>query len=531
MSIVRGDCGVFGGKAAIPAGTDAGARWQHGSTISNAASRRDASVAAGPYAEAIMNIDEFERLWERHPAWRLLRARNAPLILSFLGQYLLDVNRGAIPAADLAAALDDHLYAIHRSEPQRYTATPESYLDDWSSPESGWLRSFYPLASDEVHYEATPALEKAHRWVESLQERSFVGTESRLHTLLDLLRQIVHGSQTEPEARIAELERRRDAIEVELAEARDGRFMVLDDTAVRERHQQFSSMARELLSDFREVEENFRTLDRSAREKIAGWDGGKGDLLTDLVTSRSDISTSDQGRSFQSFYDFLLSESRQDELAELLTAVQGMPQVGADRRLRRIHHDWADAAERTQQTVRNLSEQLRRFLEDQVWIENRRVLDLVRAVEASALAARNMPPRGDELGIVLDEPGATIALLFERPLYDPQPDVVIDSMPSPQALGDVELESLFAQRFVDAERLVANIRAIVPPRSTAALDDIVALYPVQEGIAEILGYLSLCDEGIGIDVIDDAEEMVLSYLDVEGEPRRVRMSKVTVTRR
>jgi hypothetical protein len=306
---------------------------------------------------------------------------------------------------------------------------------------------------------------------------------------------------------------------------------VLDDTAVRERHQQFSSTARELLSDFREVEENFRLLDRSAREKIAGWEGGKGDLLADLVSSRTDISASDQGRSFQAFYDFLLSERRQDELAELLSAVQAMPQVNADQRLRRIHHEWADAAERTQQTVRNLSEQLRRFLEDQVWVENRRVMDLVRSIEVSALSVRDAQPRGDELGIIVDEPGAPIALLFERPLYDPQPDVFVDSMLSPESVEQVQLEGLFAQRFVDTARLIENIRSIVPQRSAAALDDILDLYPVQEGIAEILGYLSLGDEGIVVDVSTDSDEMTIDYLDVEGEKRRVRMPKVTVTRR
>ena len=477
-----------------------------------------------------MELEELDRLWERHPAWRLLRARNAPLVLSFLGQHFIEDNRGAVPAGELVAALDDHLYAIRRGDAERYPAEPASYLEDWSTPESGWLRRFYPADSEEVHYEATPAVEKAYRWVQGLKARSFIGTESRLHTLVDLLRQIVHGSETDPETRIAELERRHAEIEAELAEARAGRFSVLDGTALRERYQQFTATARELLSDFREVEENFRLLDRSAREKIAGWEGGKGDLLAELVSSRTGISASDQGRSFQAFYDFLLSEGRQDELAELLRAVQGMPQVGIDRHVRRVHHDWADAAERTQQTVRNLSEQLRRFLEDQVWIENRRVMDLVRAVEASALAVREAPPHGEVVGIVVDEPGVPIALPFERPLYDPQPDVVVDSMLSPETTDLAEIDSLFAQRFVDTARLADNVRAVLPPRSAAALDDIVALYPVSEGVAEILGYLSLDDGDVAVQIAGEGE-MTIDYDDVEGEPRRVRMPKVTVTRR
>lgn len=473
-----------------------------------------------------MDLDEVDRLWERHPAWRLLRARNAPLILAFLGAVFVDENRGAVSAGELGSSLDDFLYAVHRIAPERYLADPAVYLDDWAAPEAGWLRRFYPAASDEVHYEATPALERAYAWAQSLRGRAFVGTESRLQTAVELLRQIVHGSETDVDHRIAEIERRRAAIESELAEARKGRFDTLDDTALRERYQQFAATARELLSDFREVEGNFRGLDRSAREKIAGWEGGKGELLADLLSSRTDIAASDQGRSFQAFYDLLLSEERQSELTGLLEAVQTLPQLSVDRRLRGVHHDWADAAERTQQTVRNLSEQLRRFLEDQVWVENRRVLDLVRAVEAAALAVRENPPR--DVGLVVDQPGVPIALLFERPLYDPRPDVAVDSLPAPAELDAVELEGLLAQRFVDTERLAENIRAVVPLHTAVALDEIIALYPVEEGIAEVLGYLSLDGDGITVETTD--EQMVIDYSDTGGAPRRVRMKRALVTR-
>jgi Protein of unknown function (DUF3375) len=56
--------------------------------------------------------------------------------------------------------------------------------------------------------------------------------------------------------------------------------------------------------------------------------------------------------------------------------------------MRRIHYDWLDAGEQTQQTVRTLSDQLRRFLDDQAWLENRRVMDLLRSIEANALRVR-----------------------------------------------------------------------------------------------------------------------------------------------
>ncbi|HLR57540.1 MAG TPA: DUF3375 domain-containing protein [Beutenbergiaceae bacterium] len=474
-----------------------------------------------------MDVEYIAQLREQHPAWRLLRASNAPLVLSFLGDFFIESNNGATAASTLIGALDDHLYAIHSVDPGRYPRAPLEYLEEWAAPERGWLRRFYPLDSDEVHFDATPAVERAYRWVQDLRGRTFVGTESRLHTLVELLRQIVHGTETDPEARLEELHRRRAAIDEEIQQVKNNDLAFLDETGVKERYQLFAATARELLSDFREVEENFRALDRSAREQIAMWDGSKGALLAELVTSRADITTSDQGRSFQAFYDFLLSEERQSELSSLLSSVQEMRATAGDHRVRFIHHDWAEAAERTQHTVRHLTEQLRRFLEDQVWVENRRVLDLVRRVEQAAISVRDTPPTDVELEI--DQPGISIALPFERPLYDPQPEARINSLLEPDEAEPVDYSALLEQRFVDTARLLSNIRTIVPPGASADLTDVLALYPVRDGAAEVLGYLTLSDSEISVELSAE-EEAIIEYIDPLGNPKRLRMPQATVTR-
>ncbi len=471
-----------------------------------------------------MDHSDVERLRDRHPAWRLLRAANAPLVLAFIGRFFVEGNNGATAASALAAALDDELYSLNATDPspQRYPKPATDYLEDWAHPDAGWLRRFYPFGSDEVQYDATPAFEKAYGWVTGLGVRPFVGTESRLHTVIDLLRQIVHGAETDPQARLAELHRRRDAINREIAEVETGNLTVLSPTSLRDRYQQFAATARDLLSDFREVEDNFRSLDRAVRERIAAWEGSKGDLLAELVGSRADIDESDQGRSFQAFYDFLLSETRQDELTNMLARLQSLEQLTADWRLRTVHHDWSEAAERTQQTVRQISEQLRRFLDDQVWLENRRVLDLVRSIEVTALACRNLPPT---IGLEVDEPGVRIALLLERPLYDARPSAHVDSLLDPTSEAEADVSALFEQTFVNQARLADNIRSAVPERGSALLSDVVAAYPIEQGAAEIIGYLALTDDDLDVTV----DETCIGY--TAGEViRRARLPKVTVTR-
>lgn len=483
-----------------------------------------------------MDVTSIELLRDKHPAWRLLRAHHAPLVVGFLGVHFVEETRGATSSIDLAAALDELLISLNASDDPvarddpPYPRRAADYLEAWAAPETGWLRRFYPADSDDVHYDATPALEKAYSWVLGLQARPFVGTESRLHTVVDLLRQMVHGTETDPTTRLVELHRRRDELDRQITEAEAGAAPLLSDSGLRDRYQQLSSTARELLSDFREVEDNFRGLDRAAREKIASWNGSKGELLAELVTGRADISTSDQGTSFQAFYDFLLSERRQEELTTLLTQVQALPAIEADQRMRRVHHDWSDAAERTQRTVRQISEQLRRFLDDQVWLENRRVLDLVRAVEAAAVAVRTAPPGGSEVGLELELPGIAIALPFERPLYDSRPPVEVDSILGPVVADDLDVSALFTQTFVDRARLADNVRALVPPGRSALLSDILEARPVEQGVAEIVGYLSLAEDDLLVE-LDEREEAQLDYVDLTGSPRRVRLPRVTVTRR
>jgi Protein of unknown function (DUF3375) len=206
--------------------------------------------------------------------------------------------------------------------------------------------------------------------------------------------------------------------------------------------------------------------------------------------------------------------------------VRCLEQLEADQRLGTIHHDWSEAAERTQRTVRQISEQLRRFLDDQVWLENRRVLDLVRSIEAFALTWRATPPT---IGLEVDEPGVGIVLPFERPLYDARPAARVESLLDPDADALVDVSALFGQTFVDQARLANNIRSAVPERGTGLLSDVVRAYPIEQGAAEVVGYLALTEDDLEV-TVDEQDETCIDYADGEFA-RRIRLAKVTVSRR
>ncbi len=468
-----------------------------------------------------MDYQQLVSLRQLHPAWRLLRADNAPLIISFLQQAFVGPNQRSLEQANLASKLDDLIYNLQQSLGQTlFPRAANAYLDDWADNSNGWLRKFYPPGSDEAHYELTAATEKTIEWLSSLGKRQFVGTESRLMSIFDLLRQVVEGSETDPDTRIAELEKRKAALDTEIARIKAGQIDLMDATRVRERFLAINDSADSLLADFREIEQNFRDLDREVRERIATWEGGKGALLEDFFGERDAIADSDQGRSFRAFWEFLMSPSRQDELSGLLHKIFNMPPVQSlepDRRLLRIHYEWLKAGEVAQRTVARLSEQLRRYLDDQAWLENKRIMHLLRDIETKALGLRQHPP---ENGLIsLGDVRVALNLPLDRPLYSPPLKPRIDTQILLEGTSDNDVNVLFGQIHVDKSRLLENLSLALRQQPQISLGELLQRYPLEQGLAELVTWLELATTHSRC-VLDEQHSQLISWHDKQGIQRR-----------
>lgn len=304
----------------------------------------------------------------------------------------------------------------------------------------------------------------------------------------------------------------------------------MEDTPLRERFIQMAETARELLADFRQVEQNFRDLDRQVREQVATWEGGKGEVLEAIFGERNAIEDSDQGRSFRAFWDFLMSPARQEELTGLLESVLALEPIQSlapDQRLARVHYDWLEAGEMTQRTVARLSEQLRRYLDDQAWLENKRIMSLIREVEQHALALRNVAAEAP--GMQIDEPAPRVDLPMERPLYSPPVKPYIDQPKLLEGGDDINAQLLFDQIYVDRAELEMRIRRALQLRDQISLFDLVNEHPLELGLAELVAYLSLA-AGDDHAVIDETSEQTIQWLDARGCCRRAVLPLVIFSR-
>jgi len=442
-----------------------------------------------------VDFARLEHLRVNHPAWRLLKSDHAALVMGFLKRVFVDLNVRSHGQANLAEALEDELFGLRETlGPQAYPKAALEYLNDWAGNDKAWLRKFY-LSSDEPQFELTVATEKAIGWLAALSERAFVGTESRLLMMFELLKQISAGSDSDPARRLADLHLRRAALDLEIARIERGDVPLLDATAIKDRYQQFAALARELLADFREVEHNFRLLDRQVRERIALWEGGKGALLDDILGRHDAIAESDQGRSFRAFFDFLMSAKRQEVLSERLERVLSLEAVAdlkPDPRMKRVHYDWLEAGEHTQRTVAKLSQQLGRFIDDRARLENRRIMEILREIEIHAVTIRQSPPPREFHFI--DELRASIELPFERPLHTGKVKLRLNSASLTASQTDIDTEALFRQLVIDRQALRSNVERALQMRPQIALTELLALNPLKHGVAELVVYLELAED-------------------------------------
>ena len=293
----------------------------------------------------------------------------------------------------------------------------------------------------------------------------------------------------------------------------------MDPRQLRERVLQAADTARALLADFRQVEQNFRELDRQVRERIATWEGSKGEILDDVFGESDVIAESDQGRSFRAFWDFLMSPARQEELTELLDRIltlEPVAELEIDPRLRRIHHDWLNAGEVTLRTVARLSEQLRRYLDDQAWLENRRIMTLIRDLEQHALAVRDQAPRG--MFMELDDTSPKVELPMDRPLFAPPVRPQIAQRPLENGGADISVDALFDRVHVDMDRLRARLRQSLETRDQISLEELLDAHPLEQGLAELVAWLSIAT-GDGFAAIDETRTQTVSWIEPGGRER------------
>jgi Protein of unknown function (DUF3375) len=467
-------------------------------------------------------MDEDRLAWDlQHaPSIRLLKADHAALIIGFLYNQFKYIQRVAVPLAELVEQLDGYLENQNEHESGRFARTSQAYITEWADPQHQFIRIAVNSDSDVPMVELTADTERAIGWLEDMQMQHFVGTESRFLLIVQMLRDIVQNSIDDPEERLKQLEQQRAELDRQIDQIYETAQVdtLYTPIQLRERFFEASSMARQLLRDFRQVEERFRDIARDLQRAQLQPGARKGALVEYVLDADARLKDSEQGRSFYSFWEFLISPLQSDELKSLLAQVAALPDLRSvlseDYLLPRLPGYLVNAGEKVVHSNARLAEQLRRLLDEQTQAENRRVQGLIQEIKHEAYSLNQSIPDNVRLLELEGAPG--IQLIMERnfwelpktPTFDNQPDSI-----SEEDLENLDLASLYDQFSINEEELERHIETLLETQPQIRLSEVLEHYPAEKGLAEILAFCVLAarDPRHSIDP-DVREEIVFASL-------------------
>lgn len=446
-----------------------------------------------------MDYEQIKYELENSPILRLLRSHNAALILSFLYKQFKVSQLVSVEQLELETKLGDCLEFLQEVYPDLYPRSPKEYLREWC--DNQLLRKTFD-SSDEPIFTLTPAAEKAIAWLEDLQQRDeFVGTESRFLQIFSLLKEIRDRSTTDVETRIAQLEQDRDRIQQEIDQIRKtGAVELYNHTQLQERFLLANQVTRQLIADFKDIEQNFRILTRTIQSAQLQQDARKGAVVSQVLDADQELKESDQGRSFYAFWNFLMSTSMRQELKSLIQTVYTLEEIQPLTQeyglLRRIERSLIDAGEYIVQSNHRLTEKLRQMLDERNLMENRRVTELITDVQRLALQVADYAPAELDFWLLEGEPA--VNLVMERPLHPLEesetPTFLLDFSNLPEVTLEEEIIELYQQFYVDEDLLAQRIARSLEHRSTIFLTELIQLYPVIQGLPEVVAYLAIATQ-------------------------------------
>lgn len=458
---------------------------------------------------------------------KLLRARNLPLVITFLYREFKITEQITIPYQTLIQKLGDYLEEIEYQDDDEEIKTEKLildfdekaklYIDRWI--DSHYLRNVMDDNSKEPYVLLSKHVEKVFQVFELLKEKEFVGTESKFKDIFLKLRDIIENANPDKEKRLAELEKRKQAIDEEIRRIKiDGYVSTYEDYQIKSRYDEVNRLANELIGDFKEVEDNFKDITRKIYERQQQSDLSKGKLLRETFDALYELKSTDQGKSFYAFWQFMLDDDSQKDFQNLTREVyQVLEDRGIEvtsRSLRKFKMLLHLAARKVLDKNGVLADKLSREIIARDQLETRKTRELMSAIRQLAIQ-KLQKPSVKETWLELDG-NPEIYLPLERKLGE-KPEINTYTSKVEKAAIDLqdmdELSKIYNADLIDKKILLANINELLQNKTQVSLYEVIMKKGITKGLAELLAYITLINTSSKFFVNEEVRETIL--FDVE----------------
>jgi len=469
-----------------------------------------------------MAISDISYLFETSPAVQIIRMRNAHWVIPFLFKAFKTENILSLPEQvlinGLAEELRNHTEGTEDLEEARIEfgedeeSRARKYLLNWVQKR---LLQDFPDSDAVTQYQLSAHTEKLFQWLQSLEKRQFVGTESRFRFLFQTLREMVEYTEDDSVKRLEELKNRKAEIDKEIKRIEMGhKPEIYTNAQLRERLEWFTRLSHELLSDFREVEDNFKFIHRHIVEQHTKAEINKGAIVGYAFEAYDALRKSDQGKSFYAFWDFLVSRAGQEEWRlltdQLLQLLQDRSIESDGEFVQTIKSLLLQQGRSVYEANDKMAEKLSRIITEKEIARHRRLRQQIGSIKE--LVFQFMDEETPPCGLQLDTP-APIRMNMERKLNlsERQGTAIVKQPANAQEkIEDFErFGRMLNTSHIDKRRLWQNVEQALQKKTTATLSEIIEIAGLENGIAEVVSYFSfLREKAVRVQSMQEITELI-----------------------
>ena len=476
-----------------------------------------------------MQYEYLKNIKKNNQTIKLLNSDNFAMMVSFFYFVFYANKHISITHTNLLNYLDDFLFDINQTYDNIYPKKAKEYLDDFVSDKNAYLKK-YQGSDDEAMYELTPYTQKTFEFLESLEKKEFVGSRTKFNIIFELLEELEFETNLSDEERIKSLQEQKDAIDAKIKNIQLKKDVRFDNSRIKEHFMLIEEQSRKLKYDFSQIEYNFRELNQKAMEQIATAYESKDSVLGSIFDIEDSIRQSDQGKSFFAFWQILTDAQKNEKLSTMLEKlydIEIIQEFDSEERLKNLKYDLLLNADKIGKISSKLIEQLRRFLDDRVWIENKKILELCNAIEKKAVEIKENPPLKRDFHHLAKNKVA-IDSVFEKSLYTLKENKAFSHEIKEDVL-EVNLDAFYDIFFIDEALLQNNINYFLQIQSQCTLVEILEKFPIKKGISELIGYLSLAKNSKN-SIVSPDEKQKIYILGEDGNKKIVSVAKILFTK-
>lgn len=437
------------------------------------------------------------------PSIELLRLRNKELVFDF---FLTTFNkdRNNISFENLILSLTDFISQpdVNLEEDEEiftidtFETKAKKFIRNWTN--KGFITN-YKNENGDVFYELSPHTNKTINWVYSLEKKEFVGAESKFKDIFNKLKELVEFTNEDIEKRIEILEDKKLSIEQEIQQLKIGEDVkVFEEHEIIPRFQQLTFSAKELLSDFKEVEDNFKNITKDIYQKHTDENTTKSDILAFTFDALDDLKDSYQGKSFYAFWRFLMDRNLQEEWNILtdelyLTLAEKNIQVN-DTFLKGMKNYLHTSGNKVYQANDKMAEKLSRIIRENDNSEKKLVKKVIQEIKNYLIEISRTKTRPD-LSIEVEVINK-IDIPFDKHLtFEPKEEVTYNKKPK-LAENDIsqsnQLSKIFKENIIDKNLLRNRIKEILKSKPQTTLNEVIEHNGgIEKGLPELFGYFGI----------------------------------------